>query len=938
MLHRARLFVAAWATSLCWMAPAVAQQPSAEVPATIPANSPASIYIEIEAAKGNAVGRELRSVPRGDVRGAEFYETHIRPLLSRACYSCHSQRTDEIEGGLTLDQPDSWLTGGDQGPSVVPGDVEASLLIQAVRYQDAATAMPPSQPLSEAEVQKLEQWVRMGAPGPTPEMALQDALHNSDPSDPIAGRQHWAFQILQRPTIPNVKNSDWPWNPIDQFILAKADELGLQPVEDALPADLLRRLSYQLHGLPPSRASSDLFAAAYTEELSHEQAIAQTVEAMLAAPQFGERWGRHWLDLARYADSNGLDENFLFREAWRYRNWVFDATNDDMPYDRFLLEQFAGDLLPYESLEQRDRQRIAAGYLVIGPKVLLGLEREQQRMDVADEHIDTLGRAILGQTLGCARCHDHKFDPIPTADYYALAGVFASTRVMEKRYMLGEQRLMEQLIGLGPDGKDADDAYELYWRERPTLTARAEKAQKALGLFGLEQTDALAKLIEDDALAVAEGAQDANQPAEQRVAAQQTLVDSLKKSLAEPPPIPPRGMIPSEAEQVADEAIRLAGQAHALGDVVPRGFLTVLSSDRPGDPATLGSTAATVEPVIPVEQSGRLQLAHWLTDSHNRSGQLAARVVANRIWKHLMGRGLVRTVDNFGRTGEEPTHPELLDYLAMELIESGWSIKALVRQIATSHSFALSSHFDAENAASDPENKYLWRAHRRRLEPEALRDAMLIAAGQLDQLQYDSTVDYLGDQATAVGTNPVRRRTDFPCRSVYLPVIRNDLPEVFEALDFTNPHMTTGARPQTIVPAQGLYLLNEPQVMQAAQQTAERVLAESPSGDRRACVEQLYVHVIGATPTQEILDGLMAYVLQVEQELQAEESTADAAADAGEDAGEDDAANGKAESNKAESKEDIDRRHRIGGAIRDAGALARACHALFASSRFQFVE
>ena len=584
----------------------------------------------------------------------------------------------------------------------------------------------------------------------------------------------------------------------------------------------------------------------------------RVVDELLNSPQFGQRWGRHWLDLARYADSNGLDENFLFREAWRYRNWVIEAVNADVPFDRFLQEQIAGDLLPHESIEQRDRQRIAAGFLAVGPKVLLGNDPNQQRMDVADEQLDTIGRAILGQTLGCARCHDHKFDPVPTADYYALAGILTSTQVMERRYMLGEQRVMEQLVGLGSDGDQLDVAYEKYWRERPQLQEQQKQAKSALEVLEKGDAGAFETFAAAHADAVSEGATDSARTAEQRIEAQKAFVATLETAIAKPPDIPPRAMIPSDTETPADESIRLAGQFDQHGDKVPRGFLRVVSE-------------TAVE--IPGGQSGRLELAHWLTDVDRGAGQLAARVLANRIWYHMIGRGIVRTVDNFGRTGEMPSHPELLDHLARELIDSKWSVKALVRRIALSRTFTMSSHHDETANAIDPENRLLWRAHRRRLDPESLRDAMLSAAGSLDLKPMDSTVSYLGDQATAVGDNANRRRTDFPCRSVYLPVIRNDLPELFCVFDFADAHAATGMRSQTMVATQGLFMLNDTSVMDAAEVTARRLLAMESALGPEAKVDQLFELLLTARSNEDERRELLAFVTETQKRFEANGDT-----------------------------------------------------------------
>jgi hypothetical protein len=342
-------------------------------------------------------------------------------------------------------------------------------------------------------------------------------------------------------------------------------------------------------------------------------------------------------------------------------------------------------------------------------------------------------------------------------------------------------------------------------------------------------------------------------------------------------------MIPGEADIVGDEAIRLAGKFDALGEKVPRGFLKVLSNDNAAP--------------IPANRSGRVELARWLTDTNSQAAWLAARVQANRIWHHLIGRGLVRTVDNFGRTGEAPSHPELLDHLALQLINDGWSFKSLIRRIVLSRTFAISSTYDAHNDGLDPENRLMWRAHRRRLDPESLRDAMLSAAGSLDLRPFDSTVSYLGDQATAVGGNPVRRRTDFNCRSVYLPVIRNDLPELFDAFDFANPHISTGDRQKTTVPTQGLFMLNDAMVMNAAEATALRIVAETAANPRTR-IDRMYQLTVGDVPTDSERQALQSFLELMSARLKTSG----------------------------------------GNDQTDVKALTLACHAVFASSRFQFLE
>lgn len=816
-----------------------------------------------------------------DPKAVRFFEKHIRPLLIDRCYQCHSAEFERREGGLLLDSRPGWKEGGDSGPTIIPGDVEKSLLVKAVRYV-GDVQMPPDGQLSADEKRAIEQWVKLGAPDPRTEDtwdAAPDSQANRsqlfNPSDPIRGREHWAFQPLASDP-PTADDTGWSRSPIDQFVATGMRLAGLRPNADADRRVLARRLSFLLTGLPPRASELGVFLAD-----KNPNAVSHYVDQLLASPRFGELWGRHWLDLARYADSNGLDENFLFREAWRYRNWVIREINRDLPYDRFLLEQIAGDLLPHQSVAQRDRQRIASGFLVVGPKVLLGNNPQNQKMEVADEQIDTIGRAVLGQTLGCARCHDHKFDPIPTADYYALAGILTSTEVVQQRYMLGQQRVMERLVGLGVDGDKNNEEYETYWRDRPRLLEQVKHAKAALDHLKKGEDEQFNKHVQSHGDSVCETAKNGDLPKEKRLAAQQSFVAEAAER-AKPIPIPPRAMIPCDVQQPADESIRVAGRFDKKGDVVPRGFLTVLSETRSP---------------LPEGTSGRIELSRWLVDDQNGAGVLAARVLANRIWYHLFGRGIVRTVDNFGRTGEVPSDPALLDYLAGRLIRSGWSIKSLVREIVVSRSFALSSHHQDHAHSVDPDNLYHWRANRRRLEPEMLRDAMMQAAGQLDLAPRDSTVAYLGDQATDVGANKNRRRTDFPCRSVYLPVIRNDLPELFEAFDFADPHIATGMRPETTAPQQGLYMLNSAEVAAAADSIAARALSADPDASQAEITRRVFVDLIGREPKTEDVDAICGFVAQIEAKIR--------------------------------SDANVKPRHR---------AWALACHALIASSRFQILE
>ncbi|HCN78446.1 MAG TPA: hypothetical protein DIT13_14790, partial [Verrucomicrobiales bacterium] len=337
--------------------------------------------------------------------GARFFENEVRPLLVKHCYECHSLESGKQKGGLLLDRREGWQTGGDAGPSIVPGDVEKSLLIHSIRYLDEDLQMPPKSRLSDAEVAVLEKWVRIGAPDPR-DAALADAVRREGINIEEA-RRTWAFRPLQNPPVPGVRLTDWPRRDLDAFILAALESQKLSPAPDAAPRALIRRLYYDLTGLPPSSEQVEAFASAPDTQAM----LPRIVDQLLNSTAFGEKFGRHWLDLVRYADSNGGDRNYTFYQAWRYRNYVIAAFNEDRPYHEFIREQIAGDLMPWENEIQRRERLVATTFLALGPKMLTERDKEKLNLDTVDEQMDTLGRAFLGLTIGCARCHDHKFDP-----------------------------------------------------------------------------------------------------------------------------------------------------------------------------------------------------------------------------------------------------------------------------------------------------------------------------------------------------------------------------------------------------------------------------------------------------------------------------------------------------------------------------------------------
>ena len=972
----------------------------------------------------------------------EFFEKHVRPVLVAKCFSCHGP--NQQKGGLRLDSRAALLAGGDSGPAIMLGDDAAeSLLVDAVNHGDIVQ-MPPQGKLPERDRLSLARWVQMGAPWPpgdnpgqSPEGEPTDTENaSSAPREwTDEDRAHWAFQPLAEPPLPAVKNAEWCRSPIDRFILAKLEAAGMQPARPADKRTLVRRITFALTGLPPTPAEVEAFLADDSPE-----AVARLVDRLLATPQYGERWGRHWLDVARYADSNGMDENLAFGEAYRYRDYVVDAFNRDLPFDEFVREQLAGDLLPSASessgvsVPARDPQRaiertVATGFLCLGPKMLAEDDPVKMEMDIIDEQVDALGQAFLGLTLGCARCHDHKFDPISAADYYALAGIFKSTQTMESYTVVArwqerplvtpevERQLAEheqqlaaiksridervsrandeliaaararaadylaaaaaliaqqpalantspaadegrtagsialeaeayvrgnlvkdlELYGAGigvvfnrgemPNfiefdlelSEDQAGAYELELRYAaaqsrpirvlldgvPLLLATAERvtgswtpesqAWQPVALLLLDAGKHTLRLDRDgpfphvDKLALVPRAWPDGVPRTARrtlasAAAEQGLVPSflaesvtwllnrtlrqqstdveaaiadaagpfvarpgieasytaettaeLAKlrealtALAKAAPVVPRGMAVSDRAP-QNLRIHVRGSHLNLGAEVPRGFPSVLSSALPD----------AVPP--PPDRSGRLELANWITRADH---PLTSRVIANRVWLWHFGEGLVRSPDNFGRLGEAPTHPELLDWLADWFVEHGWSIKALHREIMTSAAYQMSAEYHADFATRDADNRLAWRFNRRRLDAEELRDAILATSGRIDltpggSLLVTKNREYVAGTASVNPTSYDSRR-----RSIYLPVVRSALYDVFQAFDFPDPSTLMGRRDRTTVAPQALFMLNSSLVLDESRAWAERLLgksAEQPDAgaDDAARLNQIY--------------------------------------------------------------------------------------------------
>ena len=743
--------------------------------------------------------------------GLEFFETKIRPVLAKNCYACHSAEAKTRMGGLSLDTRDGIREGGLRGHAVVPSDVESSLIVEALRY-DGTLRMPPTGKLPDEVVKDFAKWIEMGAPDPR-EVKVQAAAGNIDLEK---GRKYWAFRAPAGAAPPPVRALAWPRGSLDRCVLAGLESNGLRPVPDAGTADLLRRVTFDLTGLPPTPQELEDFLSD-----ASERAYARVVDRLLESDGFGERWGRHWLDVVRYADTMGRTRNLPFPVAWKYRDYVIRSFNDDKPYDKFIRQQIAGDLLPYSSAEERIENQIATGFLAIGAHDLNEPDPKQFDMDVADEMINVSTRSILALSVGCARCHDHKFDPIPTEDYYALAGIFRNSEVRS---------------GL---------------RRRPRFNAGYFRAQRLVALDGVPEfsIDNAAEVRAErdrlwEELQAAEKARDRQKCRE------------LSRALGKLPLPENLAMGVVEAAKPVAMRVNVGGDPHTLGEPVRRGFVQVLF---PVDMSL---------PRIGRRESGRLQLAEWLT---RRDNPLTARVMVNRVWHHLFGKGIVATVDNFGAMGRPPTNPALLDYLAMQFVDRDWSVKSVIREIVLSRTYRLSTDFDAANFEVDPDNDHLWRANLRRLEAESLRDSVLLVSGELESGPPPPSPVHGFDRNQLINSrnNQLRRwELQENYRSVYVPVIRNQANRFFEAFDFPEPSETHGARDVTTGPGQALFMMNNEFVRSHASVAAERLLAR-PFDDRER-VRYVFRQVLSRNPSDGESDRAMRRIQEIADSMRRE--------------------------------------------------------------------
>lgn len=846
------------------------------------------------------IALHARSTMADDAGKIAYFEKTIRPLLINRCYDCHSVESGKHKGGLLLDSRDAVLKGGDSGPALIAGNPEKSRLIESIRYHNEDLQMPPKGALPSAEVKALEEWIKLGAPDPR--VAVASPTQKSPRIiDIAAGSKHWAFSPVSKPAVPAGKAE----HPIDAFIITKLAEKGLALAPPADKRTLIRRATFDLTGLPPTTQEVDAFLADNSPD-----AFAKIVDRLLRSPQYGEKWGRHWLDVARYSDSNGLDENIALGTAWRYRDYVVKSLNADKPFDQFLTEQLAGDLLESKDIPTRHEHITATAFLNLGAKVLAEPDKDKLTMDVVDEQIDVMGRAFMGLTLGCVRCHDHKFDPIPQDDYYALAAIFKSTQSFSvdrigalstayespmgslddfaavkssERILKGQKEAVAKAeaaatktlrdevskhavdylmaaaeLPVAPTLSQVQPVADKYGlRAHVLLNCRVYLAANETNSFFQPWQDALeakgdVKHLHDYYAAIFAAAEKIK-PDPKTKATDSLLhlaraeLDKTAGFLALPPepiilypkeiadkvralkdtmmttesslPDLPTTLAVSEAPKILKELpIHIRGNHLALGKPIPRGFIQVVQASQKS------------KPQFPSDHSGRLELARWLASPDH---PLTSRVITNRIWTWHFNQGIVSTTDNFGLLGLKPTQPELLDWLARWFTTNGWSFKDMHRLIMSSRTYQQSSTVPAQAALADPENRLLNHFPVRRLEAEEIRDALLDVAGSLDTTIGGKTIPRRNREFVFNHTSKDFTTYGSTRRALYMPVIRNNLYDLFQQFDYPDPSTSTGLRNSTVVSPQALLLMNSDLATDAAQTFVKRLFGTSPDKEAR---------------------------------------------------------------------------------------------------------
>ncbi|MCD0463416.1 PSD1 and planctomycete cytochrome C domain-containing protein [Roseiconus lacunae] len=752
--------------------------------------------------QGHAFGNESAEVD---------FETHVAPIFRDHCVECHS--ADDQNGGLRLDHPSAITTEGDSGKhSIVSGDPRNSEILVRVLSNNEDDQMPPDgDRLTDQQIDTLRAWISAGAAWP------QDPDHSGDPID--ESETHWAFKPLWHATPPSDR-SGWSLSPIDQFVASRRSDAGLTAANDADPIAFLRRATYDLTGLPPTPGEVDSFLQRH-KQVGLDQAIRELVERLLASPSYGERWGRHWMDWVRYADTAGDNSDYPIPQAYLYRNYIFESLNQDVPYDRFVTEQLAGDLLPAESIVQRNRQLIATGYLAMARRFGSLVERYPWHLTIEDT-IDNVGKTMLGMTLACARCHDHKFDPVSTREYYGLYGFFASTRYPFPGIELFKaQQDFASLLDPAATSKHLSE----YEPKTKKLTTELNQQLERCRVQAVENAEREKSCSLDEKRKMRD-------ELDGMLIKARRAGEKLAAHLREIPDYPTAYAV---SDAVATNArIQIKGEPTRPGGEVVRGF-----------PAVLGGQ--TLDSETAAQSSGRLQLANWVTSADN---PLFARVIVNRVWQKHFGTGLVASTSDFGLRGEKPSHPSLLDYLATQFINDGYSIKQLHRQIMTSRTYRLASIGDPDNAVKDPGNRLLWKFNRQRLDAESIRDTLLVLAGQLDTAPQTEPFPFPKKSDWSF-TQHHPFKGDYPNqkRSVYQLTKRLTVGTYLQTFDGPDPNVCTAERDQSVTSLQALYFFNDDFLHDQSLQFADRLLeASSEQGER---IDVMFRKILNRSPDED---------------------------------------------------------------------------------------
>jgi hypothetical protein len=739
----------------------------------------------------------------------QFFEKEVRPVLVNRCYECHGEKKQK--GSLRLDNIGFIKAGGDSGPALVAGDPDKSLLIEAVRYQEPEFEMPPKEKLPAKEIAILEKWVKMGAPWPEAEAARVSIDENGFTDE---DRQYWAFQPLTKPTPPDIK-SPWIRNDVDRFIAKKHQELGLTPAAEADRHELVRRLYFNLHGLPPTQEQTEAFVKS-TDPKAYEK----LVDELLASPRYGERWAQHWLDLTRYAESDGYNQDAFRPAAWPYRDYVIKSLNDDKPYDQFVREQLAGD----EIAPKDPNVLVATSYLRNPIYEYNQRDARGQYEVVLTDLTDNAGELFLGLSFGCAKCHDHKFDPILQKDYYALRAFFTPVRWRDDLILATDEQQAEFAKKEAPyKAATAHIQAEIDGIVGPMIERNVQKAYERF------QADIRAMVDKKPEERAPEDWQ-ASYFCERQMEYERERFDALKS--IKDPKVKARYQELTEElkkfDHLKPEPLVKAFVATDASAKAPRNPLKTRKGELDVQPAFLTLLEPKEPAIKPLEKSTgrRSTLAAWITRPEN---QLSTRVITNRVWHYLFGKGIVETPNDFGKLGEVPTHPELLDYLTQRFLAGGWSLKKLHREILLSATYRQTAHREVPAIAAkiDPTNKFLWRFNPRRLDAEQIRDAMLAASGELDANTGGPSTDGNGTR-----------------RSIYTIKKRNSQNELLRSLDAPAGFSSTSERQSTTTPTQALLLLNGDWTLTRAQKLAARV----------SKIEDIWQYTVGRAPTKKELD------------------------------------------------------------------------------------